>query len=169
MIEDIMGTILSSSITGASLVLIIYSIAIPNLKILIYKNAKKESFLKKEVITIITQIRNKENNGEAMDENDIKQLEDKLKQVSSFENIPSYLNKYCGYATLGGFMLSAIMSFAWFLNYFRESVQEYIAFPFALALLIFFIMGLLFIHDISQSVTKEYNDMIRKLFRNDKL
>ncbi|MCA9478502.1 MAG: hypothetical protein KC535_05125 [Nanoarchaeota archaeon] len=163
--ETIINTILSTSITGASLVLIIYSVAIPHAKNTLHKKAEKELELVRKIFQSIEGMKKKNNE---LTKRDLRIISSKLDKLSNFEKIPFYLSSTFGYFVFGGFMFSAILSAMWIFNISKTFVERWIALPYSAALIIFFITGIVFIKDFSKNILERYSKIVNDLVWNEK-
>jgi len=75
---------------------------------------------------------------------------------------PTYLSLGAG-ITFFGYMASALMSFSWLTDKYILEVENWLPFTFVISNIIFLILGILSIKDISQTMKREFEQLKRRV------
>jgi cobalamin biosynthesis protein CobD/CbiB len=148
-------TLLQASVTGAGLVLAVYALIIP-LSDRIFRYRIKEisdevDELKKEA----------EKTGTSISQDDIRKFRNLLDGIETRKDFPSYLSLWTGLSFLL-FVLSALMSLFWIVDILKSVVDYWLPFTFFCSIILFLIVGLNGISDISQTMKREFEQLKRE-------
>ena len=150
--QEIVLTLLQTSITGAGLVLAFYALIVPLLRRLFeYK-----------VHTIVDLTQKFMQSAKDIQPN-VKEL-DKLKElaykISDVQDIPAYLRYGVGFTFLG-YIFCILMSYSWVVNYLQTTIDPWLSLTFILTTVVFFV-GLIGIKDIHNIMKIEFEDLKKK-------
>ena len=148
--QDFVLALLQASITGAGLVLAIYTLILPLSRRFLEERARM-------TLESLEKLKQKVGEIEIETPIDTKKLEALVNEFQTRQTYPSYLS--LGIAvTFFGYIASALMSVGWILSEDRASTfyDQWLSFVFVGSTFLFLIIGLLSINDISQTMKKEF-------------
>ena len=180
---NLVYAMLGASITGATLVLILYTIAIPFSEKILLERAKEEKELIKKVLQLIlkAQAKNIETARESTSIPEAKNLLEKeivlsqeeieecniaIEKLKEHERIPLYLKTSSGYIIFVGYVASALMSLWWAIDYHKDFMDKYLPWAFGIATLVFLFTGIYLIQDVTKNISGEYQNILDKLKDN---
>jgi uncharacterized membrane protein (DUF106 family) len=154
--ESVVLILLEASVTGAGLVLAVYALIIPlSNKIFRYRIkeiSEEVDELKKEAEKTKTSI----------SQDDIKKFRNLLDSIETRKDFPSYLSLWTGLSFLL-FVLSALMSLLWIVDILKSVVDFWLPFTFFCSVILFLIVGLSGISDISQTMKREFEQLKKEV------
>jgi len=151
--ENFVLALLQASITGAGLVLAIYTLILPLSRRFLEERAR---------MTLESLEKLKQKVGEIKIETpiDTKKLEALVNEFQTRQTYPAYLS--LGIAvTFFGYIASALMSVGWILSEDRASTfyDQWLSLVFVGSTFLFLIIGILSINDINQTMKKEFEKL----------
>ena len=154
--QDFVLTLLQASITGAGLVLAIYALIIPLYRKIfgyraeeIYEEIQEFKETVRETDTRVSQEK-------------LKELKDMLESIEERRGFPAYLS----WMTVASFFLyiaSTLISVWWVLDWNKDTMDSLLPNAFGIATILFLIIGIHSIKDISQTMKREFEDLKRKV------
>lgn len=148
--ENLVSALLQASITGAGLVLAVYSLILPltrrifeerSARFLKYLGELKKSAKKLDI---------KSSKGEV---ENIERLGANIRQAQKF---PKYLSVGMVVVFLG-YLLSSFLSILWFVSIYRDQLDSCLPIIFGITTSAFLLVGLISIRDAYSSLKKEFN------------
>lgn len=164
--ENLIHTILNASITGSTLILIIYTVAIPFSKKILLKKAEEELNLIEKVVNYLSEAGDKDKekpNIRNLTKEDAEKIHEMTTELKDHRGIPFYLTSGSGYLIFIGYALSALMAISWLNNYQRAFMDAWIFKVFGIATLILLIAGVILIKDVTGSIPEEYNKIKKEI------
>jgi len=145
--QEFVLSLLQASITGAGLVLAIYTLIIP----------LSRSLFEHRVHTLLTYVeefkkRAEETKTDIKDTENLKNLIDKISETQKF---PTYLGLGMAIAFFG-YVVSALISVGWLIEWEKPTMDAWLAPTFIVSTVIFLIVGLNSINDIHGVMKREF-------------
>jgi len=154
--ENFVLALLQASVTGAGLILAIYALIVPVYR-RIFSNRAEGLYedlheLKESVLDTDTNI-----SQEKIDE-----MKEILNKIEGQRDIPEYLRWIAG-ATFLLYSASTLISVWWVLDWNKSYMDSWLPISFGLSTILFIIVGILAIKDISQTMKKEFEDLKKEV------
>jgi len=158
--ENLVLTLLQASITGAGLVLAVYALIIPLTR-------KFFSYRIETMYTEIEKVRSKVGKGDFSETDtssrdfstiDLDALRKNIDRIEEEREIPRYLSWGAGVIFLG-YMASTLMGYGWLVDWEKQTVEFWLPIAFVGSTILFLLMGLYAIKDISQTMKKEFEEL----------
>jgi hypothetical protein len=149
--ENLVLILLEASITGAGLVLAIYALIIPLYRrIFGYRTRdiqKDLQELKEEIGKTKTSV----------SQGKVDDLTNKLTHIKELGSFPKYLD-WIAEASFFLYSASALMSLWWILGWNKNAFDVSLPYAFGIATILFIVIGVLAIKDISGTMKREFQD-----------
>lgn len=155
--ETIVTAFLETSITGAGLVLAVYALVTPISEKIFTKRTDKLKHL-------LEDFENERNKITAdAPSKDFKHLEELRNSIEQIRIFPRYLS-YGILASFVAFMISAMVDFLWLSNKNNQVPENdlYTSLPLFIAILLFFVVGMLTIGEIFDTMRKEFENIKKR-------
>jgi len=155
--QDFVLALLQASITGAGLVLAIYTLILPLSRRFLEERARR-------TIESLERLKQKVAETKIESKIDAEKIEGLVKEVQTWQTYPVYLS--LGIAvTFFGYIASALMSVGWILSEDRASTfyDQWLSLVFVGSTFLFLIIGILSINDISQTMKREFEKFKKEI------
>lgn len=159
--ESFVSSILEASIAGAGLVLAVYALVIPIAGKIFELKAKVLLESLKEFKDTLTKLKD-----EFTDE-DKRRLEELTSDIVSRKIIPTYLSLGTSLVFVC-YMACALFSVGWFLNWNRPTIDVFIAPLFAISTIIFLLIGILTVKDVSSVLKEQFKETVSAILQTKK-
>lgn len=156
LLESHVLALLQASITGAGLVLAVYALIIPLSRKIFSYRAKA---IHEELEELKARIREAD---ARVSSNELKKLKIIVESIEERRGFPTYLSWGAG-LTFFGYAVSALMSFFWIADFNKPTVDPWLAFTFFVSTILFILLGLVSINDISQTMKREFEHLKEKV------
>lgn len=153
-------TILATSITGASLILLVYSVIYSRSKSILLKNAQSYFSQFDNLFNLLDSFRSKSGNIKNLSEEQRETIHKLTGDLKEFTGIPYYLTRAAGYGVFGSFMISALMAIFWVTDFNKTFMDDNIVMVFGLGVILFFLVGIVLINDITTTVSEDFNEIM---------
>ena len=154
--DSLVLALLQASITGAGLVLAVYALIIPLSRRFFGYRAEEISEELQELKARIHETNTR------ISADELIELKAILQKIEIRQTFPTYLSWGAG-ITFFGYMASTLMSFFWLTDKYRLEVENWLPFTFVISNIIFLILGILSIKDISQTMKREFEELKRRV------
>ena len=143
--RDFVLSLLQASITGAGLVLAVYALIIP-------LSRKFLGYRAEAIYDELQQLKEKIRKTDTrISQEELSELKKMLESIEERRGFPSYLSWLAG-ATFSLFILSALMGMWWISDFYKPIMDAWLSFVFGCSTLLFAVIGILSIKDISQTM-----------------
>lgn len=149
---------LGASITGAGLVLAVYTLFIPIAGRFFELRAKL-------MYESLSELKEKTSEkGVSISEKEIKELEDLLEDIRTLKSIPSYLTLGM-YLSFFGYIASTLLAVGWILDFqnYRANYDQFLPFAFVCSTIVFFISGFWIIKELNETMKEEFEELKKKV------
>lgn len=151
--DNFVSTILQASITGAGLILAVYGLVIPIFSKIL--NYRIESLKKR-----IRDLKSKPAKDFLLGKNSIEEMRNDLTYIESMRNLPSYFS-WMVIASFLLYVLGALFSTSWFLNYEKNFMEVWIPRTFVIASILFAIVGGMTIKDLIGLIKDKHEKLLK--------
>jgi uncharacterized membrane protein YjfL (UPF0719 family) len=152
--ETIVSAFLTASITGAGLVLAVYTLIIPlSRRFFSYRAEEFHEEIKEEISKLDTT---------SVSANVLGVLKPMLESIEEQQAFPTYLSWGAG-LTFFGYVASTFLSFFWLIDYNKPTAEGWLPFTFSISTIFFLLLGLFSIKDISHTMKREFEDLKKEL------
>lgn len=153
--EEFVFVLLQASITGAGLVLAIYTLIIP-------LSRKYFGYRAKDIREEIQELKGKiQKTNTSISQGDLSELRGMLDSIETLRGFPTYLSWTAG-ATFFLYLGSTLMSLWWILDWNKETFDNWLPYAFGFATFLFIGIGLYSIKDISNTMKREFEELKRE-------
>jgi len=156
------SSILQASLTGAGLVLAVYTLIIPVSGKLFVKRAK-------ELTNEINHVKNlSEGISTATTFEELEELATSIKEIKEKGGMPQYLGIGIG-LTFFGFIVSCLMSIWWNIGWYFDYMDDNLPNVFGLTIAMFLLIGIVTVKDIYETMKSQYQiykSIVTKLKNN---
>lgn len=155
--ENIVLTLLEASVTGAGLVLATYALIIP-----LYKRIF--SYRAEDVYETLQEFKKSAHEADTLiSQEKLSELKTKLETIEEQRGFPASLSWGMGITFLG-YMVSTLMSYAYVASSDKPTWMEFwLPVAFVGSTLLFLILGLASINEISETMKREFEDLKKKV------
>lgn len=151
-----MLSLLQASITGAGLVLAVYTLIIP-------LSRRFFSYRAEEIYEELQELKERISKTDTrVSTEDLSELKSMLERIEERKEFPSYLSLGAG-ITFFGYIVSTFTSFLWITDWNRPTMDSLLPFTFFVSTIFFLLLGLYSIKDISQTMKREFEELKEKV------
>ena len=149
---------LGASITGAGLVLAVYTLFVPIAGRFFELRAK---FMYESLSELKEKTSEK---GVGISEKEIEELEELLQDIRTLQSIPSYLTLGM-YLSFFGYIASTLLAVCWILDFenYQASYDQFLPLAFVCSTIVFFITGLWIIKEMNDTLKEEFEELKKKV------
>lgn len=149
---------MGASLTGAGLILAVYSLILPRSQRILQQRAEK-------LVNGIEELRKRTKDlSTVTSTKEIEEMQTQIKELAEKINLPEYLGIGVGLTFLA-FIVSLFMSIWWNIGWNFEYMDKNLPTAFGGAVFLFFLVGMTTVKDIYSSLKQEYQE--QKRFVND--
>jgi len=154
--ETTVSTILTASVTGAGLVLAVYTLIIP-------LSRRFFSYRAEEIQEEIQELKERVHETDArISQDELSELKSMLESIEERQAFPTYLGWGAG-LTFFSYVVSTFLNFFWLIDYNKPTADSWIPFTFLVSTIFFLLLGLFSIKDISRTMKREFEDLKEKV------
>jgi len=154
--ETVVSAFLTASITGAGLVLAVYTLIIP-------LSRRFFSYRAEEIHEEIQELKEKVGKTDArVSQDELSELKTMVEGIEERQAFPTYLSWGAGLTFLC-YAIATFLSFFWLIDYNRPTADYWLPFTFFVSTVFFLSLGLYSIKDISQTMKREFEELKEKI------
>lgn len=150
--ETVVSVLLTASITGAGLVLAVYTLIIP-------LSRRFLSYRAEEIHGEIQELKEKvHKTNTRVSADELNELKTMVEDIEERQGFPTYLSWGTGLTFLF-YVIATFLSFFWLIDYNKPTAENWLPFTFFVSTVFFLSLGLYSIKDISQTMKREFEDL----------
>jgi cell division protein FtsL len=150
--ETAVSALLTASITGAGLVLAVYTLIIP-------LSRRFFSYRAEEVHEKIQELKEKiDKTNTRVSADELREMKAMVEGIEEQQAFPTYLGLGAGVIFLG-YIVFTVLSFFWLIDYSKQTADSWLPFAFLISTILFLLLGLFSVKDISQTMKREFETL----------
>ena len=154
--QELVLVLLQASITGAGLVLAVYALIIP-------LSRRFFSFRAEEIHEEVEELKERVRETDTrISADELSELKAMVESIEERQGFPAYLSSVAG-ATFFLYLASTLMCVWWILEWNKPTFDRWLPYAFGIATLLFLLIGIASIKDISQTMKREFEELKEKV------